>query len=297
VGLLIATAAAFAITERLKLVKSPITGTIVTRVFSPAHSQASIRIKLRHSDRVTVTVLSAGQQLVRTLVADKPRPRGLNVFTWGGRTDTGTLARQGTYRVEIHLRNQHRTILLPNPIVLDSVAPEIRTAALSRDAFSPDGDHQADSVAIRYTLSERARVVVYLRGRKILGPSHSGKPQGKIAWYGRDGFALLPPGVYTLEVGAVDAAGNETPAADRWSLRVRLRYITLANHRITGVRAGSKFAIGVSTDAKRYGWRLGSRHGFARGPVLTLRAPARPGTYALVVTEHGRSDGAVVAVR
>ena len=107
----------------------------------------------------------------------------------------------------------------------------------------------------------------------------------------------LPPGVYTLEIGAIDAAGNETPAADRWPVRIRLRYITLANHRITGVKAGSSFEIGVSTDAKRYGWLLGSRHGLAHGPVLTLHAPAAAGTYPLTVTEHGRSDRAVVVVR
>ena len=40
VGLLVATAAAFAITERLKLVKSPIYGTEITSVFSPATHQA-----------------------------------------------------------------------------------------------------------------------------------------------------------------------------------------------------------------------------------------------------------------
>jgi FlgD Ig-like domain len=298
VGLLIATAAAFAITERLKLVKSPVTGTrIVTPVFSPAHSPVTIRIKLRHSDRVTVTVLTAGRHPVRTLVADQRLPRGQNVFTWGGRTDAGTLARQGTYRVEIHLRNQHRTILLPNEIVLDTVAPEVRAATVSRDAFSPDGDHQADSVTIHYTLSEPARVLVYLRGHKILGPTHTHKPKWKITWYGRDAGVLLPPGVYTLEVGAVDAAGNETPAADRWPLRIRLRYIALANRRITGVKPSAKFDIGVSTDAKRYGWRLGPRHGFAGGPVLTLRAPSSPGTYPLTVTEHGHSDRAVVVVR
>lgn len=296
-GLLIATAAAFAITERLKLVKSPVTGTRVTAVFSPAHSQASIRVKLRRSDRVTVTVLSAGQHLVRTLVAGRRLPRGQNIFTWGGRTDGGALARQGTYRVEIHLANQHRTILLPNTIVLDTVPPEVRGATVNRDAFSPDGDHQADSVTIHYTLSEHARAVVYFRGHKILGPTHRGKPTGKITWYGRDNGALLPPGVYTLEVGAIDAAGNVTPAADRWPVRIRLRYITLANRRITGVKPGATLDIGVSTDAKRYGWLLGSRHGFSRGPVLTLRAPASPGTYPLTVTEHGHSDRAVVVVR
>jgi len=297
VGLLIATAAAFAITERLKLVKSPVTGTRVTHVFSPAHGEASIRIKLRHSDRVTVTVLTAGQQLVRTLVADKRLPRGQNIFTWGGRTDTGALARQGTYRIEIHLANQHRTILVPNEIVLDTVAPQVRGATVSRDTFSPDGDHQADAVTIHYALSEPARVVVYLRGHRVLGPTHSVKPKWKVTWYGLAAGVLLPPGVYTLEVGAVDEAGNETPAADRWPLRIRLRYITLANRRITGVKPGAKFEIGVSTDAKRYGWKLGARHGFARGTVLALRASAAPGTYPLIVTEHGHSDRAVVVVR
>jgi hypothetical protein len=185
---------------------------------------------------------------------------------------------------------------LPNELVLDSIAPTVKSAAPNRDAFSPDGDRQADSVTIHYTLSEQARAVVYLRGRKILGPTHTHQPKGKITWYGRDGAGVLPPGVYTLEVGAVDPAGNETPAADRWPVRIRLRYIALANHRITGVTAGAKFDIGVSTDAKRYGWLLGSRHGFARGPVLTLRAPATPGVYPLTVTEHGHSDRALVVV-
>ena len=297
-GLLIATAAAFAITERLKLVKSPITGTrIVSPIFSPAHSRATIRIKLRHRDRVTVTVLTAKQRLVRTLVADKTLPRGENVFTWGGRTDTGALARQGRYRVEIHLRNQHRTILLPNEIEVDTTAPTVKLATPDRDAFSPDGDHQADSVTIHYTLSEQARAVVYLRGHKILGPTHSHQPAGKLTWYGRDGVTLLPAGVYTLAVGAIDAAGNETPGGRPVDAAIRLRYIALANHRITGVKAGTKFDIGVSTDAKRYGWLLGSRHGFARGPVLALRAPATPGTYPLTVTEHGHSDRAIVVVR
>lgn len=296
VGLLVATAAAFAITERLKLVKSPVTGTLVTRVFSPAHGAASITFRLRHTDRVTVTVLTASRKLVRTLVADRRLPQGFNTFGWAGRTDAGVPAQQGTYRVEIHLRNQHRTILLPNQIVLDTTAPTIKLATTNRDAFSPDGDHQADSVTIHYTLSEQARVVVYFDGHKILGPTHSHQPIGKLTWYGRDAILLRPAGRYTLSVGAIDAAGNETPTAGRWPLTVRLRYIVIANRRITGVKAGAKFDIGISTDAKRYGWLLGARHGFARGPVLSLRAPRTRGVYPLTVTEHGHSDRALVVV-
>jgi hypothetical protein len=100
----------------------------------------------------------------------------------------------------------------------------------------------------------------------------------------------------TLSIGAVDLAGNAIPAAQRAQVQVTIRYITLANRRITAA-AGKRFEIGVSTDARRYGWLLGSRHGFAHGPVLRLRAPKQPGRYVLFVTEHGHSDRAVVTVK
>jgi flagellar hook assembly protein FlgD len=295
VGLLIATAAAFAITERLKLVKSPVTGTKISAVFSPAHAPARIRVKLRHSDRVTLTVLTSGQKPVRTLVADELRRRGENVFSWNGRTDLGGVARQGVYLVEIHLAHQHRTILFPNRIVLDTTTPEVLDATPNREQFSPDGDHQADSVRIRYKLSKEAHVLVYLGGRRILR-TRSHKPEGHVEWSGQVNGQLLPAGTYTLTVTAVDLAGNPAPASQTAGVTVEIRYITLASARITGIKAGTRFDIGVSTDAKRYRWRLGARSGFAHGPVLRLRAPASPGRYPLTVTEHGHSDRALVVV-
>jgi hypothetical protein len=295
VGLLIATAAAFAITERLKLVKSPITGPKVSKVFSPAYGPATVRVRFRHADRVTVTVLTSGRHQVRTLVAGEPRRRGINVFRWNGTTDLGTRARPGTYLVEIHLAHQHRTILLPNEIVLDTTPPEVLLATPNRDSFSPDGDHQADSVRIRYALSKPAHLVVYLGKQRVLR-TRSSKLKGHVDWSGKVNLRSLPPGTYTLTIGAVDLAGNPTPAAKQLHAQVEIRYITLANRRITGVRAGTKFDIGVSTDAKRYRWQLGARHGIAHGPVLTLRAPARAGTYRLTVGEHGHADRALVVV-
>jgi hypothetical protein len=292
VGLLVATAAAFVVTEKLKLAKSPITNAVVTPLFSPRTGPASVTIILRRADRTAITIEDAGQRRVRTLVSGRLLSRGPHSYFWNGRTDAHTPAPDGVYLVTVHLAHQHRTILLPDEIRLDSKPPVVQSARLSRDAFSPDGDHQADSVTIRYRLSKPARAVVYLNGHAILGPSHSTRTVGKLNWYGR-GFAA---GDYMLEVGAVDLAGNATSAADRYPLRVEIRFIVLANHRITGVAPGARFDIGVSTDARRYGWRLGARHGFAHGPVLTLRAPAAPGAYPLVVTEHGRSDRAVVVV-
>ena len=58
-GLLVASAVAFAITEHLKLIKSPIYATHVTKAFSPATGEAEITFSLRRSDSITVTIVSS----------------------------------------------------------------------------------------------------------------------------------------------------------------------------------------------------------------------------------------------
>ena len=66
VGLLGGTAAAFAITEGLKLEKSPIYGTHVDKLFSPTcnclKDVAHVSFKLRKGDTMTATVDHAGRR-------------------------------------------------------------------------------------------------------------------------------------------------------------------------------------------------------------------------------------------
>jgi len=301
VGLLVATAAAFAVTERLKLTKSPIFGTVVypKNGFSPtcgcARGKTTIRIKLRHRDAVTVRILDRRKHLVRDLVDGVPASRGVNVFRWDGRTDGNTIAKDGVYKAEIHLAGQHQTILLPNEIVLDTTAPQILDVSTNREAFSPDGDRQADFVRIRYELSKPAHVNVYLGGTRILR-TYRHPSKGSFSWFGRVNGRTLPPGTYTLQVSAVDVAGNSTPLAERQRIRIRIRYIEIASPRIV-VAAGASFSIGISTDASHYAWKLGGRHSVASGPVLRLRASTRRGRYTLTVSERGHVDRATVLVR
>jgi len=300
VGLLVATAAAFAVTERLKLTKSPLMpGTKVSKVLSPtcscARGRANIRIKLRRPDLLTVTVLDARKAPVRTLVAGVDARRGLNFFHWDGRTDGNVLAHDGTFYAEVHLANQHQTIVLPNRIELDTTKPLVKNVTLNREAFSPDGDHQADFVRIKYELSKPAHVLVYLDGHRILR-TLAHQATDSVSWKGIAHGLNLPAGTYTLEVGARDLAGNSTPVADRWRVHVRIRFVQLASHRIV-VGAGGRFAVGVSTDATRYSWKLGKRQGVASGPVLHLRASDRRGRYTLTLTERGHSERAAVIVR
>ena len=295
VGLLAATAAAFAITERLKLTKSPITGMKVVRSYvSPkAHTTAAFAIRFRRLDRVTVSVQDSHGHEVDTLAYRVLASRGRRFFVWNGRTDAGAVARDGTYRMEVHFANQRRTILIPNPILLETKPPAVLDAGAARPVFSPDGDHQSDTVTIHYKLSEGARVAVLLRGRRVI-LSRSHKPKNKVAWGGTVNGRLLPPGTYVLTVGAVDLAGNKATIVKHVS--VTIRYIALKATRVT-VRAGGRLKIAVSTDAKRYRWALGARSGTATGKVLKLRAPSAAGTYRLTVSERGHDAAATVVVR
>jgi len=85
--LLGASAAAFAVTERLKLERSPVTGTVIpNRVFSPvcecARDIAVISFVLRRPSTVTVDLLDAGGDSVRTLVSDREEESGRVTYVW-----------------------------------------------------------------------------------------------------------------------------------------------------------------------------------------------------------------------
>jgi flagellar hook assembly protein FlgD len=294
VGLLVATAAAFAITERLKLTKSPITGTKIVRGYvSPrAHTTAAVNVRFRRSDLTTVTIEDSHSTEVDTLAYRVSVPRGRRTFTWNGLMDDARPAPDGTYRMEIHLVNQHRTILLPNPIVLDTRPPAVLDAGAVRPVFSPDGDHQSDTVTIHYRLSEDAHVLVFLDGRRIIR-GRSSQPKNKVSWNGNADGRLLPQGKYTLVVSALDLAGNR--AAEVQQVSVDLRYIALGTPRVR-VNGAAVLRIAVSTDAKRYRWSLAGRSGTSSAGALRVRVPRSAGRYTLTVTEHGHSARAVVVV-
>jgi hypothetical protein len=295
VGLLAATAAAFAITERLKLTKSPIAGTRIVRDhLSPAaHTTAAFTLRFRRRDRVSVTILDSHERFVDSLLDRALVPPGRRTFVWNGLTEARTVPPDGTYRMEVHFANQRRTILIPNPIVLDTKPPSVLDAGVTPKAFSPDGDKQFDTVEIRYKLSEDAHVLVFVDGRRIIRGRFS-KPKDKVTWGGMLDGRTLPPGKYVLTVGAVDLAGNKATTVRR--VVVTIRYIALSVRRVV-VHGGARFHIRVATDAKRYGWTLGARSGHSSARTLRLRAPKAAGTYRLTLTERGHSASASVVVR
>ena len=300
-GLLVATAAAFAITEHLKLIKSPIYGTEVsnrdgvpTKLFSPvcqcANSAARLTIRLRHHDHVTVTIVDAEDRQVATIASDEDLgARAPQQFVWDGRMADGTQAPDGVYHPWVSLSHARHTYRFTNKIILDTTPPKVRSASVGDSTLFAGSSR---TVAISYSFSEKAHAVVYLGRRKIILGRETQQP---VKWAGTVGGKPLPAGTYVLSVGGQDLAGNETPAAERSSLKVDVRYVELSPGRIA-VRSGTPFRVHVKTAARHYTWRLGHRHGSRRGKSLRLRAPTTPGTYRLVVTAEGQGTTAVVRV-
>jgi hypothetical protein len=286
-GLLVGTAAAFAVTERLKLVPSPIIAPKVTEAFSPACDCATdvarVRFRLRDPDRLTVSIVDADGKSVATVAGGEEHPAGPVEFRWNGRG-----AAEGEYRAKVHLARARRTIVIPNTMRLDTTPPVLTVEAIRPRVFSPDGDGRADAVHAFFSVSERASVLLLVDGeRAVESPP---RMKGKLDWYGRG----RREGTYDVALGARDLAGNEAPPSA--ATPVRLRFIELSPSRIVAP-AGVRFGVSVSTDVLRYRWQLGGRRGSSSARVLVLRAPQQPGRYTLAVVYDGHSSAIPVIVR
>ena len=220
-GLLVATAAAFVITERLKLTPSPILDTLVSKTFSPvcgcATRSATVTFRLRRGGRVGVEVINASDALVRRL-AQRTFGAGFVFFTWFGRDQTGRISPDGDYKIRVRLLSQHRTIVLPNVIRLDTVAPKVKAFRAERRLV-----RFGKRVRVEYVLGAIANPILLVDGRvAVVGrfPHRS----GTLDWYGKINGRAVRTGVHRLELEARDSAGNISPESA--SVTVRIRAVT-----------------------------------------------------------------------
>jgi hypothetical protein len=285
-ALLGGTAAAFAVTERLKLVPSPIIAPEVTEAFAPGCDcptrAATVRFRLREDDRLTVSIVDEETKTVETLVQRERHGAGPVSFTWDGKG-----AEEGVYRARVQLLDARRTIVIPNAMRVDTTAPTLTVESIEPTTFSPDGDGRADFVRTRFAVSERSHVSVLVDGEPAVRTPP--RVQGKVEWYGKG----EPVGLHELAVVADDLAGNRSQPT---LAVVRLRFVALAPRRVV-VPAGVRFGVRVSTDALAYRWRLGARRGSSGRELLVLRAPQRAGRFTLTVSHRGHDDAIPVFVR
>ena len=290
-ALLGCTAAAFAVTEGLKLERSPITKTQVSKVIAPdtaSYGTASIQFVLRKPDRLTVEIVDNKNDVIRTLVRSRPARPGTLQFTWNGRDDRGEIVPDGFYRPRVHLANEHRTIGLPNPIRMDAKPPLIQLVSVRPRVLAPYGKNNL--VRIRYLTSEKAQALLYVDGQQ---KTHVRRflRAGKFDWGGK-AARYLRPGVHLIRLRSMDLATNVGPASR--ALRIVVRGVELRPH-LVRVAAGRRFGFRV-LNAQRYAVHFGSLHERHRGPLLILRAPKQPGRYVLRVATDGQVARGVVVV-
>lgn len=304
-GLLGATAAAFAVTEALKLERSPIARPRFTKLFAPTCScenqTAHLRFRLRRSDRLDIVVVDADARPVRTLVTNLRQGRGVVSLNWDGRDDAGTVVPDGQYRLRVHLARAHRTILMPSPIFVDTVRPHVRVLGAAPPVFSPDGDGRSDGVALTYMTSEGGRPF-FLANSVVAGEgafTHRGRAVAE--WDGTVRGQSLPPGRYELRIRFRDRAGNFSAQSN--PVEVRVAYIEVSPA-VVLARSGGNLRFRVTSDARTFSWRL-MRNGrkvagaseVSPGVVVApLPRGLSPARYVLRVTANGHSDSAAVRI-
>jgi hypothetical protein len=215
--LIVATATAFAVTQRLKLEPSPISKTRVSDIFSPvcrcATKTAKIEFSLRRADHLRIAVRTGSGDVT---VASGSFPRGDVRVRWDGRDASGELVPDGIYYPLVELQRAGRTIDLPNPIRVDTLKPSIRLIRLRPRVFRPG----LDKLKVTYRVSEHAHALLLVDGRRIVLTA-SKRLRGRLQWYGRVNGRPIRAGRHKVKLVAVDLAGNLSAPTPFVVVRVR----------------------------------------------------------------------------
>jgi hypothetical protein len=193
--LLVATATAFAVTQRLKLEPSPISQTHVDKAFSPVcrcpTRVAHIDFSIRRADHLRVAIRLDGNEVT---IANRDFPKGAVHVRWRGRDGNGAVVPDGVYYAVVHLRRAQRMIDLPNPIRVDTRPPTIALV----------GTQRSESKTIfTYRTSEPAHALLFVNGRRRV-VTYSTRRHGRLPYYGKLSARTK------LALEAEDLAGNRS---------------------------------------------------------------------------------------
>jgi hypothetical protein len=314
--LVLATLAAFVVTQKLKSSPPLVVRPHVYSVFSPAPDarvrRARISFWIVNSDDVIVSIVDPEGDILRRLVDGRHLPaRRRMVLSWDGREDDGTVAPDGSYRVRVALIHQGRTIDLAQPIRLDARPPRPLVADVSPHAgdgpaFLPQHGVRAVTIHLSGTEGRSARVLIYRTD--LARPRRVGQlpvPFGArtIAWNGTLRGVPAPPGTYLMGLLVADRPGNVgtfprvPPGTRGWTpgpvpghAGVTVRRLAAAPP-LAPVDAGKIAVVYVDARGRPYEWalrRLGDAavvaHGADRGARLRVRVPhGQSGLYELTI--------------
>jgi FlgD Ig-like domain len=207
-ALLAATTTAFALTEVLKLEGTPIVRPGFNVSFSPGcacrHDTARLTIRLKKPETIDATIVGSDGDAVRTLLDASREPTGPLVLIWDGKDDSGVIVPDGTYKVRLSFDGPDRSILVPNPIRVDTEPPEARLVSVAPGAVEP-----RRGVEVVVDSNERARLVLYADGALVARGKLRDEGSITRVWHGA---WRLAPGTHVLRVDVQDRAGNADSA-------------------------------------------------------------------------------------
>jgi hypothetical protein len=317
-ALVVATVAAFFVTQHLKVVTpliqgdpapfpqviNPITGTTCTVAGKRVDFRSTMfSFYLQHrADDVDVYVVDQSGTIVRTLALGRHMRRNVRVpdgvYNWNGREDNGKFAPDGTYYFRVALLHQGRTIDLRNPPVVVLTSPPRPVVSGVHPQLVPE---DGTSVRIDYAgnASRSGQIQIYrtdLPGTPLVWSFGTQWGRQSTVWDGTIAGKPAPAGVYLIGFHVTDAACNtgrfpvvlpptpgSTPRAG-----VTVRYLA-AQPPMVPVPAGSHASVYMFARGQTYNWWLklpGRRRAVASGVSadydLRVPVPAHsPGLYEL----------------
>ncbi|MGN6187693.1 MAG: N,N-dimethylformamidase beta subunit family domain-containing protein [Conexibacter sp.] len=314
--LVLATLAAFVVTQKLKSSPPLVVRPHISVVFSPTpHARvtsARISFWIVHGDDVSVSIVDDEGGIVRRLVDGRHLPSRKRIaLRWNGRADDGVVVPDGAYRVRVALIHQGRTIDLAQPIRVDTRPPrplvtDVSPHAGDGPAFLPQRGVKAVTIHLTGLEGRSARVLIYrtdLAPPRRVGELHVGPGARTASWDGTLGGRPAPPGTYLMGVLVADRSGNvgtfprRLPPAGvvNGHAGVTIRRLAAAPP-LAPVDAGKIAAVFVDARGRTYDWalrRLGTpkvlAHGRDTGARLRVRVPrGQSGLYELTLaTRHG----------
>jgi len=166
-----------------------------------------------------VRILDSSLATVKTLRSWATLAAGSQSLSWNGTyydktSDKNLPAANGAYTVRIEAKDSlGRVTTVDLPLVLNRV---LASAGRSPSIFSPNGDGRYDTVSISYTLKSAASAGVAIetaagdavRVVQAATAQAAGAYKG-VVWDGKDSDgAVVPDGVYTIRVWAVNSVGR-----------------------------------------------------------------------------------------
>ena len=318
--LVLATVAAFFVTQRLKTGQPVVKRLALQRYFSPngdgRKDRASIAFNLPKGDRVTVDIVTGNGERVRRVADDREMSRGHHRLSWNGRADDGTVPPDGLYYVRVTLRRQGRAATGVRGIELITEPPHPRIVAVTPSRVST---HALRPITMRFVGPSvvRPRFGIWRTGSYPpvrVATLTALRGQHTVTWDGRIATRPAPAGDYAASVtvenrGLVQGSSprhlpprpSEAPPGTGFSISG-----TTASGPLEPVQAGGVVRLSVQNGERRFRWsvmRLGAkrpqRQGRGQGTALAFRMPAKAATgeYVVDVAAGGRPALVPISVR